>query len=304
MQGDWFVNIVIMGAGAIGTLFGAMLSKDNNVILIGRKPHIETIRKSGLNISGKTNLSKKIKAVISVDEVDFTPDLLILTVKSYDTETAIKQAKKIIKEDKLVLSLQNGLGNVEKIKKVINSENIIAGITTDGALFLKPGHIVHTGKSSTIIGRLDGSITKQIESIVNIFNKAGFKTTFSKNIAEELWIKAIVNSSINPLTTIFQCKNGYLLENPILEKLVEKICKESIKIANSKGIKLSFENIIRKTKEVIEMTAENNSSMLQSKNKGKKTEIDSINGVFVDIAKKNKTDSTFNSILYFSVKNL
>ena len=90
------MNIVIMGAGAVGSLFGALLSKNNNVTLIGRKNHIESINKSGLLIEGKTKLNVKINAEISVDNIKDTPDLLILTVKSYDTESAIIQAWNII----------------------------------------------------------------------------------------------------------------------------------------------------------------------------------------------------------------
>ena len=298
------MNIVIMGAGAIGSFFGALLSNNNNVILIGKKPHISAIKKSVLIIEGKTNLKLKISAECSVDRITFKPDLIFLTVKSYDTEIAISQLLDIINENTIVISMQNGLDNIDKIKEYINEEKIIAGVTTHGAFFSKPGIIKHTGIGITILGELDGNITKRIGEIVNLFNDAGIKTSVSKNIIKEIWIKAIVNSSINPLTAFFQCKNGYLLKNPILENLVEKICKESTEIANNEGLNLSYIEMINKTKEVIKDTSENHSSMLQSILHGKKTEIESINGKLIEFGIKNNIDVSLNEMLTYSIDSL
>jgi 2-dehydropantoate 2-reductase len=306
MYGNWdkHMNITIVGAGAIGSLFGAFLSRNNNVLLIGRKDHISIIKKSGITIEGKTNLNIKIKAETSIDIVRDIPDLLILTTKSYDTESAILQAKKIIDDNTTILSIQNGLDNIEKIKKYHSCKKIIAGVTTHGAFFYKPGIIRHTGIGSTVLGELDGHKTGRIVNFINLFTKAGIKTTFSKNILEEIWIKAIINSSINPLTTFFHCKNGYLLENPILEKLVELICKESTFIANAEGVKLSNKDMINKTKNIIRNTAENYSSMLQSFKKGKKTEIDSINCKLVETGIKYDISPSINEILTYSIRLL
>lgn len=298
------MNIIIFGAGAIGSLFGSYLSKNNNVILIGNKQHVLSIKKNGLIIKGKTNLKIKIKAEESVDSLKFEPDLLILTVKSYDTESAILQAKKIINKNTTILSLQNGLDNIEKIKKHIKQDNIIAGVTMHGAFFSKPGIIIHTGKGTTILGELNGKKTKRIINIVKCFNKSKIESVYSKNIIKEIWYKAVINSSINPLTTIFECKNGYLLKNPILENLVDKICKESSIIAKSNCINIIYKEALEKTKDVIRKTSENYSSMLQSLKKDGKTEIDSINGELVKIGKKNNQVTFLNEILIYSVKSL
>ncbi|KYK20030.1 ketopantoate reductase [Thermoplasmatales archaeon SG8-52-4] len=298
------MNIVIMGAGAIGSLFGALLNKKNNVILIGKKPHISAIKKSDLVIEGKTNLKVKISAEHSLDKIKLKPDLIFLTVKSYDTEFAIGQLIDIINEETIIISLQNGLDNIDKIKDYVDEEKIVAGITTHGAIFSKPGRIKHTGIGKTIIGELNGDITKRIKEIENLFNDSEIKTNISKDIIKEIWIKAIVNSSINPLSAFFQCKNGYLLKNPILERLLERICDESTKIANVEGLNLSNIEMIKKTKEVIKDTSENHSSMLQSILHSKKTEIDSINGKIVEIGIKNKIDPLINKILLHSIKSL
>ena len=298
------MKIVIFGAGAIGSLFGSFLSTNNDITLICRKSHANKIRKSGLRVTGISKSIVKVKAETSVNKINFSPDLLIIAVKSYDTELAIKQAKKIINQNTTILSLQNGLDNIEKISKHIPLKQLIAGVTTHGSFFTKPGVIKHTGKGSTILGEINGVKTKRIVSIVKNFNKSGIKTKTSCSIRDEIWVKAIINSSINPLTTFFQCKNGYLIENPILENLVERICIESTKIANAYGVKLSYQDMINITKNVIENTQDNYSSMLQSYKYRKKTEIDSINGKLSIIGKKCKINTFLNDLLIKAITSL
>jgi 2-dehydropantoate 2-reductase len=296
------MNIVIFGAGSIGSLFGALLSKNNNVTLLGRKNHVNAIKKNGLTIKGITKLNVTIEATDSVEKVKVSPDLLILTVKSYDTENAIKQACNMISENTTVLTLQNGLDNVDSIKKYLEPEKIIAGVTTHGAFFSKPGEIQHTGKGTTVLGELNDKKTELLDKTSSLFNQAGIKTITSQKIIKDIWSKAIVNSCINPLTTFFQCKNGYLLENPILEHLVKRICEESINIANTQKLDFSYNEIINHTRDVIINTSENYSSMLQSYKKGKRTEIDSINGKLVEIGKNNCVDVSLNEMLVYLIK--
>ncbi|UCD13607.1 MAG: 2-dehydropantoate 2-reductase [Thermoplasmatales archaeon] len=297
------MNIVILGAGAIGSLFGALLLKKNNVTLIGRTPHINAIRKNGLTIKGKTQLNVKIPGEDLIDKVEVPPDLLILTVKSFDTMSAIHQAKQIIDDDTVVLSMQNGLDNLAAIERVVDRKQIIAGVTTHGTFFSQPGVIIHTGKGNSVLGELNGKKTVRVENIAYVFNESNIETHVSDDIVKEIWVKAIINSSINPLTAIFQCKNGYLLQNPVLGKIVEKICMESTSVANAHGINIPYQDTIQKTKNVIRSTSENYSSMLQSVKKGKKTEIDSINGKIVYIGRKHAIDALLNEILIHLVKS-
>jgi 2-dehydropantoate 2-reductase len=237
-------------------------------------------------------------------DVPISPNLILFTVKSYDTETAIKQILPLIRDETLVISLQNGLDNIEKIEQIVDKNHIFAGVTTHGAIFSNPGVIRHTGKGKTILGELDGQRSKRLENIVRLFNEAGIETQISDDIEKEIWAKAIINSSINPLTAFFNCKNGYLLENPLLGKIVETICEESTNIAQVEGIKLTAPDMIQRTKEVIRDTASNYSSMLQSVQQGKKTEIDSINGKLVTIGKQHRIDTSLNKILVELVTSL
>jgi 2-dehydropantoate 2-reductase len=298
------MNIVVFGAGAIGSLFGGLLAKKNMVVLVGRSQHIRCIQQKGLQIRGKTHLTTMMSAVESITEISLTPDVIILTVKSYDTETACNQIRPLLQDGTLVVSLQNGLDNIEKIERIIGKKHILAGVTTHGAFFEKPGIIIHTGRGTTYLGELDGRPSKRLENLHRTFNEVGLVTQMSTDIIGEIWRKAIINSSINPLTAFFGCKNGYLLENPLLEKTVELICIESCRIASLKGIQVSPTEMIRKTKEVIQETAQNSSSMLQSIQQGKKTEIDSINGTLMRIGRERKIDVSMNRILFELIHSL
>jgi 2-dehydropantoate 2-reductase len=202
------MKIIVFGAGAIGSLFGALLAKFNEVVLIGRKNHVEAIKKNGLIIEGKTKLNIQVKSETNISKVNIQPDLIILTVKSYDTNDAITQLSPIIKDHVVLLSMQNGIGNVESIKEKIDFKYVLAGITTQGAVFSKPGKIVHTGKGQTIIGELDGKISKRIKRIQKELIRSGIITDISGNIIRDIWIKSIINSSINPLTVFFRKKMG------------------------------------------------------------------------------------------------
>jgi 2-dehydropantoate 2-reductase len=254
----------------------------------------------GLTIKGKTILKIKTPAETTINKINFSPDLILLTVKSYDTEKTMEQIKKITSKKTIVLSLQNGLGNIEKIQKQINKKQIFMGVTTHGAFMEKPGVIKHTGTGYTIIGSKKN--TTKTKEIQEVFNNSGIQTTMTQDIVKEIWVKTIINSSINPLTAYFECKNGYLLRNPVLGKIVEKICYESTRVAKYEGIQVSYDDMIQKTKQVMQDTADNFSSMLQSLQKNKQTEIDSINGEIIQHGRKHNDEIFLNEILFKLIK--
>ncbi len=291
------MNIVVFGAGAIGSFFGGLLARDNTVVLVGRGRHVQRIQQKGLLIKGKTRQTIIVPAVETTQDISSIPDVVLLTVKSYDTETACRQLHHLVHDQTVIVSLQNGLDNIEKIAQILGTQHLLAGITTHGVLFDEPGVITHTGIGTTVLGELDGRSSERLQDLIRVFNQAGIVTQMSTDIKSEIWKKVIINSSINPLTAFFACKNGYLLENPVLEKTVEAICIESTTIASAQGIIVSPPEMIRKTIEVIRETASNSSSMLQSIQRGKNTEIDAINGALVRKGKEKKINGSLNRIL-------
>ncbi|KAA0009555.1 MAG: ketopantoate reductase family protein [Thermoplasmata archaeon] len=290
------MKFIIFGAGAIGSLFGALLSTKNDVLLVGRKEHIEAIEREGLKIEGITKGIFHPKTKWDGSRYD----VVILTTKAYDTKKALEEI--LHKFGKIpVLSLQNGLKNEEMITEIIGEEYAIGGITSHGATFLRAGKILHAGTGETVIGELNGRITERIEEIEEAFNTCGIDTRISTDIKKEIWKKAVVNVVINGLTSLLRCKNGELLKSRHAEETMEKICTECIEIARAEGIGIG-EEIIDKTKEVAKNTAENISSMLQDIMKGKKTEVEEINGEIVRIAKKHGINACINEFLFKMIK--
>lgn len=291
------MNIIVLGAGAIGSFLGGMLSKKHNVILVGRKDHVQAINNNGLTIKGKTRLHRNIQAVETIQKACYSPDLLILTVKSFDTLQAITEAKPVISSKTTILSFQNGLDNIDQIKKVVIENQIIAGITTHGVHHGTPGIINHRGVGVTRIGEISSKITQRIQHIASVFNEVKLPVIISSTIIEDIWKKAIVNASINPLTAIFQCPNGYLIKNPILLNLVKQICAESTIIAQKKGFSFQVEEMIQYTRQVINQTEHNLSSMLQSIKQDKPTEINEINGKIAEFGRSYGCDISLNELL-------
>lgn len=295
------MKILILGAGAIGSFFGGMLAQKYDVTLIGREAHINAVQKNGLKISEITKTTVYPKALTKISKSE-KPELVIVTVKSYDTKKAIKEALPYLKHS-IVLSMQNGLNNEQIISKIIG-KNVIGGITSHGVTFVEPGIIFHAGIGETIIGELDGKSTTRINDIQQMFNSVGINCSISKNIMGQIWTKTIVNASINPITTIYRIKNGEILKNPKLIKILEEACLEGIEVAKKANVKLPRCDILKKTKNVARLTANNKSSMLQDIEKRKKTEIDAINGAIVDVGKKFDVKTPVNMRLIELVKKM
>ncbi len=292
------MKIVVMGAGALGSLFGGLLAlSGEEVVLVGREKHVDAINESGLKISGLTDATVDLKASIHPEEAD----LIFFTVKSYDTlETA---SKLILNDDTIILSLQNGLGNEEIIKKVVGNHHVIGGITSYGALFIEPGHIRHTGIGDTVIGELDGSVTERVSHIAKILSEAGIKTEVTDAIKQKIWEKLVVNAGINALTAITDVNNGKLLEISELNNLMYDASLEAVEVGLAFGIKLDHD-LIEQVEDVARKTAENRSSMLQDVSRGKRTEIDAINGMIVNIGAESGIKTPVNRILTSLVKGI
>lgn len=296
------MEILVFGAGAIGSLFGGLLSQKYDVTLLSRKLYADAVERNGLRIRGKTNLIVYPKARVNINH---SYDLILLTVKSYATEEAAKQIKKSISENTIVLSLQNGLGNESLLAKYIGKRHLLKGLTSHGVIYLKPGVIYHSGIGETVIGELDGKITERVVRIAEIFDSVGIKTTAAKNIEAEMWVKVIINACINPLTAVTNLRNSAILKIPELRNLSRAICREAVEVANrSTNVKLLYKCTIRKVENVARLTAENKSSMLQDIENKRRTEIDFINGKIVELGRKYQIDTPVNSALVALVKSI
>lgn len=295
------MKIAIVGAGAMGCLYGAKLSAipENQVFLLDVwKEHIESINANGLMIEdqGEVVTYNNVKAYSHAVDLG-TCDLVLVFVKSTLTNEAIKGNKAVFGPNTIALTLQNGLGNIDIISQEIGEKNVIAGTTAHGATMLGPGKIRHAGIGKTIIGELDGSSSSRIEMVTETLNKAGMDTDISSNVIGLVWDKLLVNVGINALTGITKLHNGDLLKYPEIEEILEDAVKEGLMVAKEKGIKLGFVDPISHTKDVCMATASNKSSMLQDVLNQKRTEIEMINGAIVNEGKVVNVDTPVNKVL-------
>jgi len=279
------MKIAIIGAGAMGCLYGAKLSEvpSNEVILIDVwKEHIDAVNEKGVTMeeNGELLHYTNLKGVTDA-KLAGPCDLAIVFVKSTLTGTAVRENKAVFGPGTIALTLQNGLGNIDLIRAEIGDGAVLAGTTAHGATMLGPGRMRHAGSGRTIIGELDGKRTERLETIAKIFRDAGLETELSDNVLGLVWDKLLVNVGINALTGITKLPNGELLNHPEIEELLEAAVREAHAIAKAKGIKLGYEDPVRHTKDVCRATAANRSSMLQDILNRRQTEIDMINGAIV-----------------------
>lgn len=294
MKGTSFNKIFVLGAGAIGSVYGALLSKWNDVTLIGNKAHIDAVNSKGLSISGDINKTFYLKADIKIREIP-EKTLIILTTKAYDSAKAIKRIKKLLKKDTVILILQNGIGNEEIVKQAASGEvRILRGITTMAAEFFEPGKI-RFWSGETILEQ-----SKVAEKIAGIFNECTLKTRLSNDINKEAWNKLVVNCAINPLTALLRVRN-YEIAVDSLKTVRYEIVRECVEVGKAEGI--TFPDLQKSIdKEISNYT--NFSSMCQDIMKGNRTEIDFLNGKIVELGRKHHIPTPVNETLVCLIKFL
>ena len=292
------MRIVILGAGAIGSLFGGFLAGKHDVTLVCRQDHALAIQKEGLKITGLSDFHVRPKAVTSVEGLE-PPEILFLTVKAYDTEKALEDARAIMSPETILVSLQNGLGNLEIISKKMPDARFVVGITSQGAILRAPGNVEHTGQSYTIVGGSTDAV-----KVAELLNDSDIETTVSNDIQAEIWYKAIVNAVINPLGTLLKGRNGLILERPELQKLVKRIIQEGVDVALARHISIDPSMALSKVMQVATETANNICSMRLDVEKSRRTEIMQMNGAIASYGKEAGISTPVNSLLTSLVRAL
>jgi len=307
------MKIGIVGAGAMGGLFGGMLTRaGQDVWLIdNHNERAKKINREGLIIEPSKALQPgepkqeiiKIKATTDPSNAG-SCDLVILFVKAYDTEEATRNSLPLTGSKTVWLTLQNGLGNIERMGKIVGKDRMVGGITYQGATVLEVGRIRHAGCGKTVIGEIGGRVSERIKAISDIFNQAGIDTEISDNIEGVLWGKLLINAVINPLTAITRVRNGQLLESPLLKETMKLIVEEAMRVPLKKGIRLPYQKVFEKVEESCQTSRDNISSMLQDILRKKRTEVDFINGAIVSEAEKIGIPTPLNRALWNIVKFL
>jgi 2-dehydropantoate 2-reductase len=300
------MKTLIVGPGAMGCLFTALLAEaKQEVWLLDKSPErAEEIARTGIRVEGiGGKRTVPVETTADPEEVGEV-GLVFIWVKAYDTASAIRTVGPILTQRTLVVTLQNGLGNVEAIARRAGSDRVIAGATSHGATLLDVGSVRHAGAGRTTIGMASGRRNRDIEQVARLLCGAGLDIEVCEDVEGTIWSKLVVNSAINPLTAITGLRNGQLLESDETQRLLDLVSDESAGIATRCGVSLAYPNPGERAREVCRATAQNRSSMLQDILRGRRTELDSINGALVRKAEGLGAHAPVNGTLTYLVKSL
>ncbi|WP_129114172.1 ketopantoate reductase family protein [Halegenticoccus tardaugens] len=284
------MEIVVFGVGSLGSLVGGLLARRHLVTLVGRDPHVARVREAGLRVSGAIDAEVRPDARTTLP--DRSADLAIVTVKSYDTAAA---ADALADADAgAVLSLQNGL--TEEILADRIDAPVLSGTATYGARLLGPGRVECTGVGGIALGAHGGGRSPVAERVAAALRAADLEATAATDMPLRRWEKLAVNAGINAVTALARVENGALADGEAAT-LARTAARETARVARAEGVHLTNRRARDALCEVVDATAANRSSMLQDVDAGARTEVDAINGVVVERARRHGLDAPTNRTL-------
>jgi 2-dehydropantoate 2-reductase len=300
-------TILIMGAGSIGSVVGGFLARaGHDVTLVGRQPHMEAIQSGGLHIDGiwGEHHVTGLRTATTCEHLHGQPfDLIILSVKSYDTEQAIGEAAPLLATDGLVISFQNGLGNVETIAARVGPERTLGGMVIFGARIDKPGHVTVTVYANEVhIGSPTGVIDRdRVEEVAALINASGVPTLATDEIEKHIWGKMLYNCALNPLSAILNVSYGELAAAADTRDIMNNVVGEIFAVAKARGTNLFWnqpEEFLKVFYDVlIPPTSAHYASMLEDLKRGGKTEIEALNGAIVSYGSEANVECPVNEAL-------
>ena len=288
------MEIVVFGAGSLGSLVGGLLARDHDATLVAREAHARAVRESGLRLKGAVEGAPfRVFPAATTDGTGLEADLAVVTVKSFDTDGAADRLATGSFE--AVLSLQNGMGNESTLATRLAAP-VLAGTATYGAILQEPGVVECTGPGDIVLGPRDGGTSALADRVGEAFLAAGLETTVADDMPRRLWEKLAVNAGINPVTALTATENGAVLEEPAID-LARAATRETARVARACDVSLSNREALAAMEAVAEATAANTSSMHQDVLANRRTEIDAINGYVVDRAAENGLETPTNRML-------
>lgn len=281
------MRIAVIGAGAMGSIYGGKLSQKNEVYLVEKKQEVvDSINERGLILceSGK-EIVYRPTAVTSSEELG-EMELVILFVKALYSKDALKENKNVIGENTYVMTLQNGSGHEDILSEFVRKDHIIIGTTEDNGAVLAPGYISHGGRGRTNIGMLCNDEEGFLEKLKTVFNSCGFDAQIHANIQQLIWEKLFTNISLSVVTGILQADMGFIAENPYAWDMTARLVHEAVGVADALGLDFDEEAILEKIRKTSEGSPKGCTSIRADLRDGRKTEVDTISGSVVRAAKK------------------
>lgn len=301
------MKIAIVGAGAMGSLFGALLAEAGEEVWLVDiwRDHVAAVNANGLSVESDGSVrSVKLKATMA-PEAAAGARLVIIFVKSTQTAAAAASAAQLADRTASVLTLQNGMGNAETLAETIDPGQIVVGTTSHGATLLGPGCIRHAGRGPTTIGPWsdDPSARQRARAIAEALTGATIDTDVVGTVLPVLWGKLIVNVGINAITALTGIKNGQILDREITRDLSRSAVEEAISVARAQDIPIR-DDAVSHVFDVASATSANRSSMGQDVDKKRLTEIGAINGYVVREAERIGLSAPVNKTLTALIRTL
>ena len=284
------MDVVVFGAGSLGSLIGGLLARRHEVTLVGREPHVREVRERGLRIEGMLN------ETVSPDAATEPPanaDLAVVCVKAFDTDAAASALSTCNLD--AVLSLQNGMGNESTLADRLDT-TVLAGTCTYGAVLESPGTVRCTGVGRVVLGPRTGGGSERATRVGEAFDAAGVVTTVADDMPRRLWEKLAVNAGINATTALARVENGALLDGEA-NRVARDAAREVAEAARANGVELSDEAAEDALERVAAATAANTSSMYQDVLASRRTEVDAIGGYVVDSGEKYGVETPVNAAM-------
>jgi 2-dehydropantoate 2-reductase len=293
------VKVGIVGAGALGALFGQRLAAGNEVVLLERKREVvEAIREHGLRVDGE---SRAARATSEPREL-YGVQVLFVFVRATDTLRALRPFAAELSPATAIVSLQNGLGNEEAIKTSLGGTiSLVIGATTESALTVGPADVRRIGDGTTVLGSA-GASPEVVNRVVRVLTGAGFRASAAYDIRPHLWGKLIANAAINPVAALLDRPNGVVLTNEHAGDVARSLAQEAATVANAMRIPLPFTDPWSYVRTIVEQTAELDNSMLYDLRAGVPTEVDFINGAVAAAGRRAAVPTPYNETLAALVK--
>jgi 2-dehydropantoate 2-reductase len=298
---------ILGGAGAMGSVFGGHLAEaGNTVVLIDVwQEGVAALNAEGVRIEDKSGDVRTIRVGATTDPTEIGPvDLVMVFVKCYHTESAVRAAAPLIGPDTIVLTLQNGWGNAPRISAIVGAARVLVGLTYHSATLLGPGRAQHSGRGMTFVGELDGRISDRLRRVGEMFAAAGLDVTPTDNVLKEIWSKLALNVCTLPTSALLRFYAGQLVEHSGTLDLMRALLREVIAVANAQDIALDEAERWEAITGLLKRATGAKSSMLQDVEKGRRTEIDVINGAIVDAGGRLGIPTPYNNTMVWLVKSL
>ena len=292
------MKVAVVGAGAVGCYYGGMLARaGHDVTLIGRPQHVEAIERQGLRLETQTFDERIRVSASSEGSAVRSAQLVLLCVKSTDTESAAAAIKPHLAADALVLSLQNGVENADRLRAIL-PQDVLAAVVYIGTEMAGPGHVRHHGRGELIIERSRAS-----DELAQALIAAGVPTDISDNVRGALWAKLILNCAYNALSAITQLPYGRLVKGAGITAVMRDVVDECLAVAKADDVTIpgDVDAAIRK---IAETVPGQYSSTAQDLARGKPSEIDHLNGVIVRRGEALGVATPVNRLLHALVKLL